>query len=52
MDAHTALAIETFHKLLRAERRVETLENELRGYVLNIPAEEMEVYFNATTEEE
>ncbi len=46
----TWLAITGFKKVLQAEKRVEKLEEELQGWLTQVPDEEVEVYAEITEE--
>jgi len=48
ISAITRLAIQTFLKKVRAELRVEELENELNALLLEVPKEEMTFYIQRT----
>lgn len=48
MNAHTALAIETFGKIERAKRRIDRLEAEHRNHLFRMPEEDRVAYFEAT----
>ncbi|RLI46675.1 hypothetical protein DRO69_02500 [Candidatus Bathyarchaeota archaeon] len=50
MSAYTRLAIQTFRKIARLERKLEELEVELRGWLSKVPDDELDYYVEKTEE--
>ena len=50
VSAFTRLAIQTYRKIARYERKIEELEVELRGWLSRVPDEELDYYVQKTEE--
>jgi len=50
VSAYTRLAIQTFRKIARLERKLEELEVELRGWLSKVPDDELDYYVEKTEE--
>jgi len=50
VSPHTRLAIQTYRKKARLERKLEELEVELRGWLSKVPEDELDYYVEKTEE--